>query len=1075
MITPEFWARVEPILDRTLDLPPEARDAFLQQACGDDAELRREVETLVRSSEMARESILDRPAADLALVQLALAGHLLGEPGERLLDRYDLIRPLGVGGMGMVFLARDRTLDRPVALKFLPPHVASDPEAIRRFRDEARAASALDHPNIATVHDIAEAEDGRHFIVMGFYEGETLRDRVDRGPMPVHEAVPLAAQVAGALAAAHAAGIVHRDIKPSNILVTGDGRARILDFGVAKVAGQTPTRASGITGTLPYMSPEQTRGEEMDGRSDIWSLGVALYEMLTGRRPFPADTAEALIQRIREDPPPPLRELSPEVPERVAQIVQRCLEKDPDRRFPDAESLRRALVTTGVGEQAGTGEPSRERGTDPSRLRPVAILVGSAIAFAGLLVLGYTTLRDRPTPPPDGVVMAPAGSAAPVRIAVLPFAVRGDERFEYLEEGMVELLSTQLDRAGPLRTVHPRALLAFLRGDGRDPVSPERVDGRAVARRFDAALFLSGSIVEVGGRLRVRAALYDAQGQLQTEVSSDARGEGELLDLVDRLARQLIGSQYPGETGRLTRIAAATTASIGALKAYLEGDRWLREGQYDQALMRFREAVAQDSAFALAWYRMAVAAEWSIRPDIARAAADRAVQLASTLPEHDRLLVTGWNAYATGASVQAERIYRRILDRHPDNVEAWLQLGEVLFHYGPLDGRPLGEARPAFEQVLAFEPRHEGALLHLARIAAREGASDALDRWVNRLLAAHPGSEIAVEARALRAFAAGDPAARQAVIRELRDLGSDAVFTAIWTVSYTHDPAAVEDLARLLAREGRPEDVRAAGHLLLATAELAQGRWRRAQDELMAAQRLNPAWALELGALYAASGIVPGSLAGLDSLRNALNGWEPLAVPPSVDGGAFLTAHDHVHHRLKSYLTGLLDASIGEVEATLAVIPDLRRREGPPWADMLASNLARELQADVLSREGRKGDALALLEASRTHSAYALAVASPFHAAARERFLRAGLLAELGRPQEALAFFTSLGDGSVYDLPFLAPAHLRVAALLEELGQAERAAEHYRRFVELWRDADPEFRPAVEEARRKAAQRAPGG
>jgi len=1061
VITPERWSRIEPILDRALDLPAAERAAFLEEACGEDVDLRRAVERLLRSSEAAEASLLEGSAADLA-------APLLDAPAGVVLDRYELVRLLGSGGMGSVYLARDRTLGRMVALKFLPPHVAADPDAIRRFRNEARAASALDHPNIAVVHDTAETEDGRPFIVMGFYEGETLRDRIADEPLSIAEALALATDVAEGLAAAHAAGIVHRDIKPSNILVTPEGRARILDFGIAKIAGHTVTGPSATLGTVAYMSPEQTRPGDIDGRTDLWSLGVVLYEALAGSRPFAADDNAAVIHSIRNDQPQPLRDLRPDVPESLARIVERCLRKDPDRRFPDADALLRALRATigeaEVGQAAAPAHAPRR-----ARLRRSLALALVAAAVLSIAVLGYTALRDRFAEPGHRAIETRAGATGAVRIAVLPFAVLGEEQLAYLEEGMVELFSTQLDGAGPLRSVDPRALLAFLRmsgGDESDAAAPP--DGQEVARRFDAALFVTGSVVEAGGRLRVRAALYDSEGSLQAEASSAAGDEGEIFELVDEVARELIGSRYAGERERLTRLAAATTSSLPALKAYLEGEQALRAGHFDEALASFRAAVAQDSAFALAWYRLAVAAEWTIRPAIAEEAAQMALELSTTLPEHDRLLVRGWHAYATGDAAEAERSYRRVLDGYPDDVEAWIQLGEVLFHYGPLGGRPLAEAKPAFQRVLSFEPTHEGALLHLARIAAREGEHAQLAELVERLVAAHPESEIAVEARALRAFAAGDEVASRQVLRELRSLDSDAVLTAVWTVGYTLDAAAVARLAQLLTDAGRPAEVRAVGHLLLATAELARGRPRAAKAELAAAHALNAAWALELGAGWAAAGIVPGDVWGLDSLRTALAEWDVTAVPSSPGPSAFLSAHDGAHGVLKTYLLASLDLSRGDADAVAAAVADLERAEGTAAVETLAAELARRLRAESLSQSGRHGDALAVLESADRHSPYTLAVASPFHAGSRARYLRAELLADLGRGEEALDFFTSMGTGSLFDLPYVAPAQLQAAALLEAAGQPERAVRHYRRVAELWRDAGPELRETVEEARRKA-------
>ena len=215
------------------------------------------------------------------------------------ISHYKILEKLGEGGMGVVYKAQDLSLDRDVALKFLPSELTLDPEAKERFIHEAKAASALDHNNICTVHEIAETGDGQIFIVMGYYKGETLKNKIERGPLPVDEAVSITSQAAQGLAKAHEAGIVHRDIKPANIIVTKDGVAKILDFGLAKVSGRTLLTKSGTTfGTAAYMSPEQARGEAIDSRSDIWSLGVTIYEMLAGKRPFESDYDQALVYSI---------------------------------------------------------------------------------------------------------------------------------------------------------------------------------------------------------------------------------------------------------------------------------------------------------------------------------------------------------------------------------------------------------------------------------------------------------------------------------------------------------------------------------------------------------------------------------------------------------------------------------------------------------------------------------------------------------------------------------------------------------------------------------------------------------
>ncbi|HYG63947.1 MAG TPA: protein kinase, partial [Thermoanaerobaculia bacterium] len=297
--------------------------------------------------------------------------------------------PVGGGGMGIVYKARDTRLGRTVALKFLPPELTRDPEAKERFLQEARAASALDHPNVCTVHEIGEDEEGRLFLAMAFYDGETLKRRLERGPLPLDEATDVAKQVAQGLTKAHRQGIVHRDVKPANLMLTGDGVVKVLDFGIAKLAGSSGlTQAGSSLGTPAYMSPEQARGEEVDGRTDVWSLGAVLYEMLAGRRPFPGDHDQAVIYALLHETPKPLPSLRVDVPPDLARIVARMLEKDPERRCP---SMADALADLrAFRNEPGTGTVQRAAAPPARRRWPwLAAGVVAVLAAGGLyLALG---------------------------------------------------------------------------------------------------------------------------------------------------------------------------------------------------------------------------------------------------------------------------------------------------------------------------------------------------------------------------------------------------------------------------------------------------------------------------------------------------------------------------------------------------------------------------------------------------------------------------------------------------------------------------------------------------------------
>ncbi|HEX5717135.1 MAG TPA: serine/threonine-protein kinase, partial [Thermoanaerobaculia bacterium] len=339
---PTRWRRIESILDLALDLPPEERSALLDQSCAGDPDLRAEVEAVLAADAQAG-NFLVTPAGEYVPDLLADdAGEDEGEPdlSGHQMGPYRLLREIGGGGMGTVYEAEDTRLGRRVAVKLLPPEYSRDRRAKERFLREARAAATVDHPNLCTIHDVGES-DGRLYLVLSFYEGETLRDRIRRGPLPLAEVRDVAIQVARGLARAHEAGIVHRDIKPANVILTRHGEAKILDFGIARLAGDEAslTRTGASWGTPAYMSPEQARGEPVDQRTDVWSLGVMLYEMLAGRRPFGGDSMEAVVSAILTREPEPLERVRPDVPPELAHVVERALTKDPKERCGSAAEL----------------------------------------------------------------------------------------------------------------------------------------------------------------------------------------------------------------------------------------------------------------------------------------------------------------------------------------------------------------------------------------------------------------------------------------------------------------------------------------------------------------------------------------------------------------------------------------------------------------------------------------------------------------------------------------------------------------------------------------------------------------
>ena len=337
--------KLKALLEQALALPPEQRAAFLDEACTGDTALRDELDSLLDHAEEASAFFDSLAGAVLPQAQQQAPspkkadGDPLGLIG-RMVSHYQILEKIGGGGMGVVYKAHDTRLERPVALKFLPPHLSTDDESNARFVREAQAASALDHTNICTIHDIGQTDEGQFFIAMAYYQGETLKKKIARGALPINEALDYAVQMAEGLSRAHEAGIVHRDIKPANVMVTKDGVVKIVDFGLAKLTGAVELTKTGMTlGTLVYMSPEQIHGDVVDHRTDIWSWGVVVYEMLTGERPFKGHYEQALVYSILNESPLPPTEIRDEIPGDIGRITLKGLRKDRGDRYGSAGQL----------------------------------------------------------------------------------------------------------------------------------------------------------------------------------------------------------------------------------------------------------------------------------------------------------------------------------------------------------------------------------------------------------------------------------------------------------------------------------------------------------------------------------------------------------------------------------------------------------------------------------------------------------------------------------------------------------------------------------------------------------------
>jgi len=700
-MTPERWQRIKPLLQSALERDPDERAAFLVAECAGDEALRKEVQSLIISHEQA-DKFIESPAVEV------MAGSLGNDQVVgRNLGPYVISARLGAGGMGEVYLAEDTRLGRKVALKMLPDYFTRDDDRVRRFQQEARAASALNHPNILTIYEIGQIAS-RHFIATEFIEGETLRQSMIKRELKIAEALDVAAQVASALSAAHQAGITHRDIKPENIMVREDGFVKVLDFGLAKlmepkaVIADTEamtrilvkTEPGIVMGTVTCMSPEQARGAEVDHRTDIWSLGVVLYEMVARRLPFEgATTSELLASILNDKEPPPLSRYARGVPVELERILTKALHKNREERYQvikdfglDLKSLKHRLEfeaelertvppesTAGVSRITDSGGHAAESTTHTLTTHPTSsaeyvvseikhhrrVVAAAAIALILLLVAGLAYY-----------FYFPRGGTTPIdSIAVLPLHnPTGDPNAEYLSDGISEALINSLSELQQLRVV-ARGIAFRYKG--------KEVDPQAVGRDLNVRAVLMGRVHQVGDALNIQVDLVDATTGAQLWGQEYESKVSDVLAVKQTIAREVtekLRLRLSGEEKQ--RLVRRDTTNEEAYQFYLRGRYyWNRRtaGGLKKALEEFQQAVDKDPTYALAYTGLAdcyaIQTEYAGTPlretlPKARAAALRALEIDNSLGEaHTSLGLINMHSWQFA---EAEKEYKRGIELNPN-------------------------------------------------------------------------------------------------------------------------------------------------------------------------------------------------------------------------------------------------------------------------------------------------------------------------------------------------------------------------------------------------------------------------